>query len=127
MSHLVYSRKNTLFYEQLEIKVGGKIKVVMSPIYVRIYDNGGETSDRYTVVFTGNYPGRVGCDYLGMSTDPTSPLGIFQHGWNNKFIDRPTYTHLGKSIRFKDLPTECQKIVMTNYKILWGLESQIIP
>jgi len=44
------------------------------PKNIRIYDNGGETVDRYTVVFTGNFKGRGGrCYYLGMSESPFHP------------------------------------------------------
>ncbi len=110
-----------LFYEQLEIQDDGKIKSTMAPVWIRVYDNGGESADRYTVVFTGNYPGRNGCDYVSLSADPTSILGVCMHGWHDKFIDRPTYIHLGKSIKFKDLPEDCQNLVLKDYQILWDI------
>ncbi len=94
------------------------------PRYVRCYDNGGPekengTIDRYTVVFTGNYTHKTngGHWYLGMSPNPFR--GIGQHGDNDKQIDYPTYSHLGKKIKFEDMPKECQECVMQTYLYLW--------
>lgn len=91
------------------------------PKYVRCYDNEGETLDRYTVVFTGNYRRKTGGQfiYLGMSASPFQ--GIGQHGFSDTQIDRPIYRHLGKRIKFSDLPTDCQKAVLDDYKELWGI------
>ena len=36
-------------------------------------------------------------------------------------IDRPTYGHLGKKIKFSDLPEDCQTLVLQDYKEIWGL------
>ncbi len=95
------------------------------PRKIRIYDNGGKTIDRYTVVFTGNYKGRDGqCDYLGMSEDPFHPQGFGQHGESDTIIDRPTYGHLGKKITFDKLPKDCQEWVITNYKKFWDIYQQ---
>ena len=46
------------------------------PKYIRCYDNDGATIDRYTVVFTGNYKNRIGCDYLAMNACPVHPQGF---------------------------------------------------
>ncbi len=94
------------------------------PRYVRCYDL-QNTCDRYTVVFTGNYAGREGCDYLGMSGAPFHPQGFGQHGWNLDVIDRPTYKHLGKKIKFTDLPEDCQKLVLSDYKEIWRLNESV--
>ena len=91
------------------------------PRKIRVYDNLGETCDRYTVVFTGNYKGRNGCDYLGMSEHPYHPQGFGQHGWHERVIDYPSYTHLGKKIKFKDLPEDCKRAVVDDYVDIWGL------
>ncbi len=90
----------------------------VSPRYVRCYDNGGTTADRYTVVFTRK---RVGGQfmYLGMSPYPTHPQGIGMHGFSDVQIDRPRYRHLGKKIRFEDLPETCQQVVRNDYDCLW--------
>jgi hypothetical protein len=92
------------------------------PKHVRIYDNGGETFDQYTVVFTGNFKNRNHtCYYLGMSTDPYHPQGFGQHGESKDIIDRPTYAHLGKKIKFQDLPERCQDCVIQDYKEIWRI------
>lgn len=99
------------------------------PKYVRCYDNGGVDKkdgsvDRYTVVFTGRYSGRNGCEYLGMSGAPFHPQGVGQHGWNQNVIDRPKYSHLGKRIKFFDLPRDCQVCVMRDYLLAWRLSNE---
>ena len=59
------------------------------PKYVRCYDNGGVdveggSGDRYTVVFSGNFPKGEGINkeypYLAMSESPFHPQGIGLHG-----------------------------------------------
>jgi len=101
---------------------------------VRIYDNGGETTDRYTVVFAGNY-NNIGKKrgerielwhfVLGMSDAPTHPCGFCQHSSYRQMIDRPTYRHLGHKIKFEDLPEICQKVVIEDYCELWELPSRL--
>jgi len=93
------------------------------PRYIRCYDNGGKTADRYTVVFTGNYRAKTGWQFwdLCMSAFPYHPQGIGQHGTSSQRIDQPFYGHLGKKIGFTDLPADCQKLVLHDYKYLWDL------
>ena len=94
-----------------------------SPRYVRIYDNGGKTYDRYTVVFTR--PEKFGMKgqtiFVGMSHDPFYPQGFCQHGALDKPIDRPSYGHIGKKIGFDALPEDCRKVVINDYQCFWGL------
>lgn len=93
------------------------------PRWVRIYDNGGKTADRYAVVFTGNFRGRDGqCFHLFMSGAPFWPQGVCMHGSTREIIDRPTYGHLGKRIKFADLNSDCQRAVMQDYVYLWDLD-----
>lgn len=108
-----------------------------SPKYVRIYDNDGESLDRYTCVFTGRYRGhgsnRMWFQYIAMNGDPFNPqMGICQHGENQTQIDtnRSGFApavgkkcHLGKRIAFKTLPEDCQKIVMRDYCELWDTQT----
>jgi len=92
------------------------------PKYVRCYDNGGKTFDRYTVVFTGRYnKGGRYFEYLGMSAHPFHPQGFGQHGESNLPIDRPIYSHLGKKITFDQLPEDCKLCVLQDYKANWNL------
>lgn len=94
------------------------------PRYVRCYDNGGETADRYTVVFTGRYKKRPGSFlYIGMSAAPFHPQGIGQHGEGHAGpIDYPVYSHLGKKIKFQDLPEDCKKLVLDDYYDIWDIK-----
>ena len=60
-------------------------------------------ADRYCVVYEdyeGSYRSSV-----SMSADPFWPQGICQHGAATPGI------HLGRLIRFAELPTDCQKVV----------------
>ena len=93
-----------------------------APRYMRCYDNGGESFDRYTVVFTGRYRHKTGGVFwnIGMSEHPFHPQGFGQHGENNVQIDKPTYKHLGKKIPFAELSGDCQKLVMQTYQELWS-------
>lgn len=90
-----------------------------SPRYVRCYDNGGTTLDRYTIVFTRLkrfYP------YVASSAMPFNPLGFYQHGEGNDGpIDRPGYKHLGKPVKFMDLPGDVQAAVRSDYRTYWNI------
>ena len=70
---------------------------------LRVYDNGGITMDRYTVLrldwVAGNF---VEC--LGMSEQPDHPQGYGQHG------RAQDGSHFGKRIAFSDLPERCQRV-----------------
>ena len=93
------------------------------PRNIRVYDNDGETFDRYTVVYTGNFKGRDGqCYYVGMSEHPFHPQGFGLHGESPYVIDYPTYSHLGKKITFQTLPKDCQKAVIEDYKEIWRIK-----
>jgi hypothetical protein len=112
------------------------------PKYVRVYDNGGETADRYSVVFTGRYEKGTPKDgkwfsYLAMSGSPFHPQGIGIHGSTQH---QPADTidgeggwkwppaigrkcHLGKRIRFEDLPEDCRRLTLSDYGEIWGLDT----
>jgi len=80
---------------------------------VNCYDNGGSTFDRYTIVFK-KLDERGDCVYLAASTYPFHPQGFGQHGSARGRIDLPTWKHLGKRIRFSELPEDVQKFVNQN-------------
>lgn len=94
-----------------------------APKKLRIYDNGGKTADRYTVVFTGRYlkmtMGEIWV--LGMGVHPFHPQGIGTHLTYREPPDVPSYKHLGKKIQFADLPEDCRKCVLQDYRYLWDL------
>jgi hypothetical protein len=93
--------------KQFAIAQGYRVKSAAMP-KVRVYDNGGETADRYTVVPQGpDYRERNGDQMmLGLSSNPTSPQGVSQ--WSSG-QEGP---HLGKKIPFNKLPPEIQKHVL---------------
>jgi hypothetical protein len=108
--------------EAAKLRVSGFVKDGV-PRKVRIYDNGGETADRYTVVFTGRYRDKTMGEFwsLGMSGAPFHPQGVGMHSTHPRQIDYPTYGHLGKKISFVDLPEDCQRLVFSDYRYLWDL------
>jgi hypothetical protein len=98
-----------------------------------IFDNGGQTFDRYTVIFSDG-------EMIGASEHPFSPAGFGQHtgnlidnyqrnAWGGRGTDRPTNKreinrwitvdiqnfkksrNIGKLIKFEQLPEDVQKFV----------------
>lgn len=105
------------------------------PKNVRCYDNGGETGDRYTVVYTGRYRSQTGGEfvYRGMSENPFHPQGIGQYGSSQNQIDVNAWgfapamgrkNHLGRRVAFSQLPDDCRKLVIRDYKELWSLNTE---
>jgi len=68
---------------------------------MKVYDNGGKTADRYTVVFSDG-------SMYAMSRDANMPNGVCMYIGNEKF----TYVYpdaLGKRINAKNLPEGTKK------------------
>jgi len=78
---------------------------------IKVYDNGGETFDRYTVVYL-DCPAHYedGYEAVGMSIDPTHPQGYGQH------CTAMLGEHLGEEIEFKALPKKCREVVLADLK-----------
>lgn len=117
------------------------------PRYVRCYDNGGESADRYTVVFSGRggvnrpvdrtapHQWRSYC-YRAMSERPYHPQGVGMWGEHESqpvdtLGEKPGWhwppavgrkCHLGTRIRFQDLPEDCRKLVLRDYREIWRIE-----
>lgn len=105
------------------------------PRYVRCYDNGGATIDRYTAVFCGRMPGNSAVrsfPYLAMNSAPFHPQGFGQHGETTL---RPCdvdgwgfppamgrKNHLGRRVPFSALPPDCRRLVLRDYAELWELK-----
>lgn len=70
-----------------------------------VFDNGGESADRYTVIFDH---GRF---YLAMSGAPDYPLGFSQTG--ESAVPSPA---IGKRIEFGDLPPDIQEHVIARWQ-----------
>jgi hypothetical protein len=94
------------------------------PRYIRCYDNGGKTFDRYTIVYTGRYTHRTNGAhlYVGASAHPFHPQGFGQHGEAPNVIDRPRYSHLGKRVRFGLLPENVRTLVLQDYREIWAIK-----
>ncbi len=79
---------------------------VVAGVPVYCYDNGGKTVDRYTVAYPASVEHNGQVQMVGMSAHPFHPQGVGQHTTGK--LGR----HLGKRIRFQDLPADCQKLVI---------------
>lgn len=108
-----------------------------APRYVRVYDNGGETADLYTVCYTGRAATKKASDgshrypYRVMSASPFHPqgIGLFCYsdckpcdvnaaGWP---VAMGRKCHLGRRIAFAALPDDCRKLVLRDYREIWGI------
>lgn len=78
----------------------------MTNLIKSVYDNGGETFDRFTVVLNEPYDhtGKL-LECLGLSLNPSSPQGFSQ------FSGCQDGPHLGQKIEFSELPENVQKHV----------------
>ena len=70
----------------------------------RIFDNGGKTQDRFTLI---NEWG----DVFGFCCIPSNPLGIGVYCGNFKDWGLKSTKHLGKKISFEELPEAAQLFV----------------
>lgn len=128
-------------------KTASRIKSLLpngEPKFVRVYDNGGKTVDRYTAVYSGKYR-TLGTkrgeartlgwfQHVGMSASPFHPQGFGQHGENPQQIDVDKWgfapamgrkNHLGTRIPFGHLPPDCQRLVLSDYRSIWNLPSTL--
>ena len=72
-------------------------------IQVKIYDN-RKSLDRYTAVFV-TQPTRNGFEAIAMSERPHHSAGGYQ------FCEAKPGKHLGRPIKFSQLPEECQQLI----------------
>jgi len=87
------------------VMVDGKRKVC------RIYDNEGGTVDRYTIAFKGYHIPGYGMiyPYLASDENPFHPQGFGQHCESRQFLSG---RHLGKRVRFEDVPGDVQVFIL---------------
>lgn len=73
---------------------------------ILVFDD-AESADRFTVIYLDqpDGPSKMLFKFVGMSSEPYHPQGIGQHGVCS------VNGNLGKLIKFKDLPPDCQKVV----------------
>ena len=72
---------------------------------IRVYDNGGKTLDRYTVIYIDQKENSALYAAVGMSQNPYHPQGFGQH------CTATPGRHLGLRILFSDLPDACKHLV----------------
>ncbi len=99
------------------------------PRHLRVFDNGGDTCDRYTAQFTGNYGSKTGGGrwYLHMRASPYHPQGVGMHDERHPQFGGYANAHArpsGKRIKFRDLPPDCQRAAMSDYLYLWDLAEE---
>lgn len=87
----------------------------MSPMkIIAIFDNGGSTFDRYTVI-TNDIRGKFN-NMLSTSEDPESYNGLSQ--WSSSpYDDSAPDVRLGKRIYFENLSTRLQRHIALT---IWG-------
>ena len=100
---------------------------------MRIYDNKGETADRYTLVMRDNIKTRdvawgktiMRKQWIVVSacSKPFHPIGVCCGNVEPFAPDKPTSKHLGKRIAFKDLP-EDTKHAFVDY---WPISNFRLP
>lgn len=82
-----------------------------------IYDNGGETFDRYTIVnpTPWNCRGQSVYIYAGSSENPFHPQGFGQHGETvGHRVDKPGSQHLGRKVKdHSKLPDAVRRFACT--------------
>lgn len=80
--------------------------------FLRDYDNGGKTFDRYTIVpprWAKEEREHNGFNTIGASEQPFHPQGFGQH---TTVMPGP---HLGKRVRWADLPADVQKFARQSF------------
>ena len=73
---------------------------------IKIYDNGGKSSDQYTVIIDGNV--------YGMSTNAMAP-----NGFNQYCCPECELVHtieLGKPVHFEELPDDVKRAIVERMK-----------
>lgn len=78
--------------------------------HVKVFDNGGKTYDRYTVI--------IGYDVFTMSPNPSSPQGINQYSGPVQLIDLETSSRLG--VHLPQIPKELEAAIEARQKELAG-------
>jgi hypothetical protein len=74
---------------------------------IKIYDNNGKTLDRYTAVYMFSPENQANTySARAMSERPFHPQGFGQ------YCTAMPGRHLGKRIKFLDLPSDCQKLIL---------------
>ena len=74
----------------------------MALLRIKIFDNGGRTVDRYTLIMPDG-------EAWGFNENPYHPQGFGQYAGN--LSELKSFSHLGKPIGVLDLPTQAGRFV----------------
>ena len=74
----------------------------MTMLKLRIYDNGGKTIDRYTLILPDG-------EAWGFNDDPYHPQGFGQYA--GSLAGLRSFSHLGKPVGIMDLPENARRFV----------------
>lgn len=78
---------------------------------IRIFDNGGQTIDRWTIVFLDRKNGIYHESY-SFSHTPSSPTGFGQ--WGESLLDEWDNKHLGKEKKWDEVPEKLKEFLVDN-------------
>lgn len=107
------------------------------PRWVRCYDNGGASFDRYTVLYIKRpyyqlkQRGIKSWGYRGMSEYPRHPQGFGIWGESDDILDLNRWgyapamgrkCHLGTRVPFESLPEQVREVVIQDYMDIWELQ-----
>lgn len=80
---------------------------------LRLYDNGGQSFDRYTIIpprWAKQYKERSGLfEAIGANERPFSPQGFGMH------VSAAPGAHLGKRVKWSDLPEDVQRFALQSF------------
>jgi len=76
---------------------------------ISVYDNGGKTADRYTVV--------IGTDVYGMSDNATAPNGVNMYVGEIGTDVHPDFIKSMKKVKVNSLPQAVQKAIKQRMKM----------
>jgi hypothetical protein len=119
----VYYRKRaktTSFLEMLRHlwRKDKSIEAELRPKYMKVYDNGGATLDRYTIIYTRKKVNDREYLALKLSDEPDDQF----HNKHTILLDKASSSNVpmaGKEIPFEKLPHRCQEIAQEYYADLW--------
>ena len=118
-----YRRKQSVSLSAMVRKIWNQddsIYIQNLPRYIKVFDNGGATLDRYTVIFTKRKVNQS--EYLALKLSD-EPDGQFhnKHTILLNSTSQKSVPLIGRKIAFTDLPAQCQSIVRKYYRDLWSV------
>jgi hypothetical protein len=104
----IQTRKFRISSDLKKVTFCGQTRAI---VRISCWDNGGKTPDRYTVLFMDCQNVNRTYEALCMSSSPFHPQGFGQHSQGMPG------SHLGKKIKFEQLPSDCQILVKQDLEI----------